>query len=102
MAKYYLLFGYDVYHEMKSNDPDKMNDTEINKHIFECIKLKGSFPKKNRSRGGIKLFGNNIRLLIGSWDQLKLLIKCDKCKWDPWKNQFSFVSILLQFFQRVF
>ena len=84
-TKYIILFAYDEYGEMKQNDPNKISEQQIDHHIKHCIRIKSSFPKQNRQRGGVKLFGNNVRLLISNWNHLMLLVECD-CGYQPFVN----------------
>ena len=64
VAKYYILFAFDFYSTVETNDSEKMSEEEISNHIFKCVKLKCSFPSGNKAHGRVKLFGNNIRVLI--------------------------------------
>ena len=89
VAKYYLLLAYDVYNGLESTNDDKMSEDEISTHIYKCIKLKCSFPSGNKANGRVKLFGNNIRLLISDWKHLNKLIECCDCKFNPFKIKFS-------------
>lgn len=86
VAKYCILASHDLYAEELNSC---LTADQINHHIYKCIKLKCSFPTTNRQKGGIKLFGNNIRALISDWNKLKRLVQCDKCSFDPFQHKFS-------------
>ena len=90
VAKYYILYAYDTYGNMSKTDPDRLNEQQILQHVLKCVKLKCNFPSgSDKGNGKIKLFGNNIRAMIGDWDNLYKLIECDNCSYNPFKNKFG-------------